>query len=105
MSMFWCCLGLVLGDVPVMSRSCLGLVSVVSWSLGDVSVLSRSCLCPVSLRSRSCLGLVPVFFVMSRCVVLFFLVVFWGSFIDVLVTSGACFGEVSVMRGDGTVVF
>ena len=54
--------------------------------------------------SWSCLGLVSVFFVMSRCCFVF-LVVFWGSFSDVLVTSGACFGEVSVMRGDGAVVF
>ena len=35
----------------------------------------------------------------------FFLVVFWGSFSDVLVTSGACFGEVSMMCGDGAVMF
>ena len=30
---------------------------------------------------------------------------FWGSFSDVLVTSRACFGEVSVMFGDGAVMF
>ena len=29
--------------------------------------------------------------------------VFWGSFSDVLVTSRACIGEVSVMFGDGAV--
>ena len=60
--------------------------------------------------SWSCLGLVSVFFlVMSRCcfgvVLLGFLVVFWGSFSDVLVTSRACIGEVSVMCGDGAVMF
>ena len=33
------------------------------------------------------------------------LAVFWGSFSDVLVTSRACFGEVSVMFGDGAVMF
>ena len=48
---------------------------------GDVSVMSRSCLC--------------LFLVMSRCCFVGFLVVFWGSFSDVLVTSRACFGEVS----------
>ena len=34
-----------------------------------------------------------------------FLVVFWGCFSDVLVTSRACFGEVSMMCGDGAVMF
>ena len=73
------------------------------------SVLSWSCLCLVSVMSRSCLCL---FLVMPRCcfgVVLlafwWYLVVFWGSFSDVLVTSRACFGEVSVMFGDGAVMF
>ena len=60
--------------------------------------------------SRSCLGLVSVlsrvfFLVMSRCCFVGFLVVFWGSFSDVLVTSRACFGEVSLMCGDGAVIF
>ena len=31
--------------------------------------------------------------------------VFWGSFSDVLVTSRACFSEVSMMCGDGAVMF
>ena len=44
--------------------------------------------------SRSCLGRVSVLF---WCCFVVFLVVFWGSFSDVLVTSRACFGEVSVM--------
>ena len=60
-----------------MSRSCLGLVSVI---FGDASVLFWCC------------------FVGN-------LVVFWGSFSDVLVTSRACFGKVSVMFGDGAVMF
>ena len=59
--------------------------------------------------SRSCLGLVLVlslsFLVMSRCCFVGTLVVFWGSFSDVLVTSRACFSEVSVMFGDGAVMF
>ena len=65
---------------PVMSRSCLGLVSVVvSWScLGVVSVMSRCCFGDVSVMSRvvsrSCLCL---FLVMSRCCFVAFLVVFW----------------------------
>ena len=50
------------------------------WCLGDVSVLFWFC------------------FVGN-------LVVFWGSFSDVLVTSPACFGEVSMMFGDGAVMF
>ena len=75
-----------------MSRFCLGLVLVLSLSgLGDVSVMSRSCLC--------------LFLVMPRCWFVGNLVVFWGSFSDVLVTSRACFGEVSVMFGDGAVMF
>ena len=43
---------------------------------------------------------------MSRCCFgVVFLVVFWGSVSDVLVTSRACFGEVSLMCGDGAVMF
>ena len=34
-----------------------------------------------------------------------FMVVFWGCFSDVLVTSRACFSEVSMMCGDGAVMF
>ena len=34
-----------------------------------------------------------------------FLVVFWGCFSDALVTSRACFSEVSMMCGDGAVMF
>ena len=64
------------GDVPVMYWSCLRLVFVF--------------FCDVS-----------VFF---RCCFVGFLVLFWGYFIDVLVTSRACFGEVSVMCGDGAVM-
>ena len=75
-----------------MSRFCLGLVLVLSLSgLGDVSVMSLSCLC--------------LFLVMPRYCFVGNLVVFWGSFNDVLVTSRACFGEVSVMFGDGAVMF
>ena len=51
--------------------------------------------------SRSCLCL---FLVMSRCCFVGVLV-FWGSFSDVSVMSRACFGEVSVMCGDGAVMF
>ena len=68
-----------------MSQSCLGLV------LRLVSVLSLCCFGDVSVMSRSCLGRVSVlslsFLVMSRCCFVGFLVVFWGSFSDVLVTS------------------
>ena len=68
-----------------MSRCCFG----------DVSVMSRSCLC--------------LFFadvsVLFWCGFAGFLVVFWGCFSDVLVTSRACFGEVSMMCGDGAVMF
>ena len=39
------------------------------------------------------------------CCFVGFLVVFWGSFSDVLVTSRACFDEVSLMFGDGAVMF
>ena len=64
-----------------MSRSCLGRVSVLSLSFfGDVSVL-------------------------LWCSFVVFLVVCSGSFSHVLVTSRACFGEVSVMCGDGSVMF
>ena len=42
---------------------------------------------------------------MSQCCFVCNLAVFWGSFSDVLVMSRACFGEVSVMFGDGTVMF
>ena len=45
-------------------------------------------------RSLSFFGDVSVLF---WCCFVGFLVVFWGSFSDVLVTSRACFGEVSVM--------
>ena len=60
--------------------------------------------------SRSCLGLVSVFFwwclsVLFWCCFVVLLVVFWGCFSDVLVTSRACFGEVSMMCGDGSVMF
>ena len=59
--------------------------------------------------SRSCLGRVSVlslfFFALSRCCFVVFLVVFWGSFSDVLVTSRVCFGKVSMMCGDGAVMF
>ena len=54
--------------------------------------MSRSCLCLFLVMSRCCFGVV-------------FLVVFCGSFSDVLVTSRACFGEVSMMCGDGAVMF
>ena len=81
----------------VMSRCCFGVVSV--GDVGDVSVMSRWF---VSVVSRSCLCL---FWVMSRCCFVGFWVVFWGSFSDVLVTSRACIGEVSVMCGDGAVMF
>ena len=57
--------------------------------------MSRSCLCLFLVMSRCCFGVV----------LLFFLVVFWGSFTDVLVTSRACFGEVPMMCGDGAVMF
>ena len=60
----------------------------------------------VSVLSRSYLGLVSVFFLCCLGVVLlFFWVVFWGSFSDVLVTSRVCFGEVSMMCGDGAAMF
>ena len=40
-----------------MSRSCLGLVSVLSrCGFGDVSVMSRSCLCLCLVMSRCCFG-------------------------------------------------
>ena len=68
-----------------MSRCCFG----------DVSVMSRSCLCLF-------FGDVSVLF---WCCFVCNLAVFWGSFSDVLVTSRACFGEVSVMFGDGAVMF
>ena len=57
--------------------------------------MSRSCLCLFLVMSRCCFGVV----------LLVFLVVLWGSFSDVLVTSRTCFGEVSVMCGDGAVMF
>ena len=52
--------------------------------------------------SLSLFGDVSVLF---WCCFVGFLVVFWGSFSDVLVTSRACFSEVSVMCGDGPVMF
>ena len=58
---------------------------------GDVSVMSRTCLC--------------LFLMISRCCFVCNLAVFWGSFSDVLVTSRACFGEISVLFGDGAVMF
>ena len=63
-----------------MSRSCLGLVLVLSLSgLGDVSVMSHSCL--------------YLFLLMPRCffgvVLLAIWCFFFGSFSDVLVTSRA----------------
>ena len=68
--------------------------------------MSRSCLGLVLVLSLSCLG---SFFgdvsVLFGCCFVGFLVVFWGSFSDVLVTSRACFGEVSLMCGDGAVIF
>ena len=92
-----------LGRVSVLSRSCLGLVSVLSRScLGLVSVVSWSCLGLISVVSRCCFGDVSVLF---WCCFVVFLVVFWGSFSDVLVTSRACFDEVSMMCGDGAVMF
>ena len=60
-----------------------------------LSVVSRSCLCLFLVMSRCCFGVA----------LLFFLAVFWASFSDVLVKSRACFGEVSVMCGDGSVMF
>ena len=60
-------------DVSVLSRSCLGLVSVF---FGDVSVLFWCCLGLVSAMSRCCFGDVSV---MSRC----------------------CFGDVSVIPRSG----
>ena len=57
--------------------------------------MSRSCLCLF-------LGDVSV---LLWCCFVAFLVVFWGSFSDVLVASRACFGEVSLMCGDGAVMF
>ena len=59
----------------------------------DVAVVSGS---------LSLFGDVSVFF---WCCFVGFLVVFWGSFSDVLVSSRACFSEVSVMCGDGAVMF
>ena len=56
--------------------------------------MSRSCLCLL-------FGDVSVLFWCCFVGVL----VFWGSFGDVLVMSRACFGEVSVMCGDGAVMF
>ena len=56
--------------------------------------------------SRSFLGLVSGdVSVLFWCCFVGFLVVFLGSFSDVLVMSRACFGEVSVMCGDGAVMF
>ena len=59
--------------------------------------------------SQTCLGRVSILFLSFFCdvSVLFccFSVVFWGSFNDVLVTSQAHFGEVSIMCGDGAVMF
>ena len=57
--------------------------------------MSRSCLCRFLVMSRCCFGVVLLFF--------------WWCFgdlsvSDVLVTSRACFGEVSVMCGDGAVM-
>ena len=69
--------------------------------------MSRCCFGDVSVMSR--LGLVSVFFgdvsVLFWCCFVGVLVVFWGPFSDVLVTSRACIGEVSVMCGDGAVMF
>ena len=96
----WWCLGLVFVmfccDVSVMSQ----------WRFGGVSVMSRCCFGDVFVMSRSCLCL---FFadvsVLFWCGFVGFLVVFWGCFNDVLVMSRACFGEVSMMCGDGAVMF
>ena len=97
-----CCFGVVsvlsrwcLGVVLVMSRSCLGRVSVLSLSfLGDVSAFFWRCFCDVSVGRISVLSL--SFFgdvsVLFWCCFVGFLVVFWGSFSDVLVV-----GDVSGM--------
>ena len=78
-----------------MSRWCLNDVSVVSqWCLGVVLVMSRSCLCPFLLMSPCCFGVVLL--VLCWC--------FGDCFSDVLVAS-RCFGEVSMMCGDGAVMF
>ena len=63
---------------------------------------SRSCLGRVSVLSLSFFGDVSVLF---WCCFVVFLVVFWGSFSDVSVASRACCGEVSMMCGDGAVMF
>ena len=57
--------------------------------------MSRSCLCLFLVMSRCCFGVV--------------FVGFWWCFGDLsvmcLVTSRACFGEVSLMCGDGALMF
>ena len=99
-----CCFG----DVSVMS-SCLCVGSVMSrCCFGDVSVMSQSCLGRLSVVSRSCPCL---FLVMSSCCFGVVLLVFGWCFGDLsvmrwwLATSRARFGEVSVMCGDGAVMF
>ena len=84
-------------DVSVMSRSCLGRVSVLSLSFfgdvsvlfwcclglhGDVSVMSRSCLDVVLVMSRSCLGRVSV---LSLSFLDDVSVLFWCCFVGFLV--------------------
>ena len=67
--------------------------------------MSRCCFGDVSVMSRSCLGLfLGDVSVLLWCWFVGFLV-FWEPFSDVLVTSRACFGEVSLMCGDGAVMF
>ena len=99
----------------VMSRCCCSVVWVLSWSC-LVSVMSRCCFGDVSVMSQSCLGRLGRVSVWSLfffgdvsglfwCCFVGFLMVFWGPFSDVLATSRARFGEVSVMCGDGAVMF
>ena len=51
-----------------MSRFCLGLVVVLSLSgLGDVSVMSRSCLCLFLVMPRCCFGVGVVLLAIWWC--------------------------------------
>ena len=88
-----------LGDVSVMSWSCLDHVSVWYRScFGSVSVLFLSCLSIVMVLSLSCFGGVSVFFcvLLGWCLGLV-LVMFRSCLGHVSVVSRACVGLVSVL--------